>query len=88
MPTSTDDVLPIVENEEARPPSPASVARRSPQDNELDLQPSGCGSSMCCNPASGVHRFIALIFMCLLGFGECNNYYYVYLNNKKVNINI
>uniref|UniRef100_A0A0K8WHX6 Lysosomal dipeptide transporter MFSD1 n=1 Tax=Bactrocera latifrons TaxID=174628 RepID=A0A0K8WHX6_BACLA len=70
MPTSTDDGLPIVENEEARPPSPASVARRSPQDNELDLQPSGCGSSMCCNPTSGVHRFIALIFMCLLGFGS------------------
>lgn len=41
-------------------------------DNELDLEPSGCGQTACCNPSLSLHRFIALIFMCLLGFGKCN----------------
>lgn len=40
------------------------------EDNELDPELTGCGASACCNPASPVHRFIALIFMCLLGFGS------------------
>lgn len=59
----SDDNLPIVENEH-------NVIRRGPPDNELDPQPTGCGASACCNPASGFHRFLALIFMCLLGFGK------------------
>lgn len=37
---------------------------RSYQDNELET------SEMCCNPRAGSYRFIALIFMCLVGFGE------------------
>lgn len=58
-----NDRLPIVDREQTN--------RRSiPQDNELDPQPTGCGASMCCNPTHTVHRFIALIFMCLLGFGS------------------
>ncbi|XP_037817132.1 LOW QUALITY PROTEIN: major facilitator superfamily domain-containing protein 1-like [Lucilia sericata] len=61
----SDDNLPIVENEH----QPASI-RRGPPDNELDPQPTGCGASACCNPSSGFHRFLALIFMCLLGFGS------------------
>lgn len=40
------------------------------EDNELDEQPTGCGASACCNPRSSVHRFIALMFMCLVGFGK------------------
>jgi hypothetical protein len=24
----------------------------------------------CCDPRSGLHRFIVLLFMCFLGFGE------------------
>lgn len=59
----SDDNLPIVENEQ-------QPARRGPPDNELDPQPTGCGASICCNPSSGFHRFLALIFMCLLGFGK------------------
>lgn len=45
---------------------------RDQDDNELDDINAGgcCGRSSCCNPSSAVHRFIALIFMCLLGFGE------------------
>lgn len=39
-------------------------------DNELDPELTGCCASSCCNPSSKVHRFIALIFMCLLGFGS------------------
>lgn len=32
-------------------------------DNEL-------GDLMCCNPKRSWFRFVALIFMCLVGFGE------------------
>ncbi|KAH8302010.1 hypothetical protein KR044_001800 [Drosophila immigrans] len=35
------------------------------QDNELALPSGGC-----CMPSSTCHRFLALIFMCLLGFGS------------------
>lgn len=29
----------------------------------------GC-SYTCCNPRGKMHRFVALLFMCFLGFGE------------------
>jgi hypothetical protein len=29
----------------------------------------GCGYK-CCDPRGSLHRFVALIFMCFLGFGE------------------
>lgn len=35
-------------------------------DDELDAG----GGGFCCNPASACHRFIALILMCLVGFGK------------------
>jgi hypothetical protein len=34
------------------------------QDDELEM------SRMCCNPSKGWYRFVALIFMCLVGFGR------------------
>lgn len=34
------------------------------QDNELE-------EMTCCNPHKSWFRFVALIFMCLVGFGEC-----------------
>uniref|UniRef100_A0A1L8DE70 Lysosomal dipeptide transporter MFSD1 n=2 Tax=Nyssomyia neivai TaxID=330878 RepID=A0A1L8DE70_9DIPT len=40
------------------------------EDNELDEELTGCAASPCCNPSHTCHRFIALIFMCLLGFGS------------------
>lgn len=44
---------------------------RAYADDELNQQVTGCcGSSACCNPTSGCHRFMALILMCLIGFGE------------------
>lgn len=43
--------------------------RRRFRDDELEHGASGCGAC-CCNPTSGCHRFIALILMCLVGFGE------------------
>ena len=43
---------------------------RRQTDNELDPEDTRCCVLSCCNPTSKVHRFIALIFMCLLGFGE------------------
>lgn len=39
-------------------------------DNELQEVLTGCGATACCNPSATVHRFIALILMCLVGFGE------------------
>lgn len=35
-------------------------------DNELE-------EITCCDPRAGWYRFVALIFMCLVGFGEYNN---------------
>ncbi|XP_037958170.1 major facilitator superfamily domain-containing protein 1 isoform X2 [Teleopsis dalmanni] len=61
-----DDRLPIVENDQLE----RAPTRRSQEDNELDLQPTGCGATACCNPSGVLHRFIALVFMCLLGFGS------------------
>lgn len=42
--------------------------RRRLNDDELDGA-TGC-STFCCNPSSTCHRFIALILMCLVGFGK------------------
>lgn len=39
-------------------------------DNELMEELHGCAATACCNPSASLHRFIALIFMCLVGFGE------------------
>lgn len=39
-------------------------------DNELDGQTDCCSRLACCDPKSSTHRFMALILMCLLGFGE------------------
>lgn len=39
-------------------------------DNELDEQLTGCGATPFCNPTHTCHRFIALMMMCLLGFGS------------------
>lgn len=73
MADNVDDRLPIVDNEQLPPAltaSSSSTRRNVVQDNELDPEPTGCGGSAFCNPTSGLHRFIALNFMCLLGFGK------------------
>ncbi|XP_045131206.1 major facilitator superfamily domain-containing protein 1-like isoform X4 [Portunus trituberculatus] len=38
------------------------------EDHEEEI--SGCGAQYCCNPNWGPFRFIALFFMCFLGFGS------------------
>jgi hypothetical protein len=35
-----------------------------------DLELTGCAAKPCCNPSHTLHRFMALLFMCLLGFGK------------------
>uniref|UniRef100_T1GSU9 Uncharacterized protein n=1 Tax=Megaselia scalaris TaxID=36166 RepID=T1GSU9_MEGSC len=60
-----DDELPIISDDEQDIQNRNNSNQR---DNELE-RASGCG---CCDPRSGVHRFIALIFMCLLGFEKRN----------------
>lgn len=37
---------------------------------EDDLGLAGCAGSCCCHPRAFCHRLIALILMCLLGFGS------------------
>lgn len=54
--------------------------RRTFNDDELDAA-SGCGT-MCCNPSSTCHRFIALILMCLVGFGMFWNMFFFLLLNE------
>ncbi|XP_058453968.1 major facilitator superfamily domain-containing protein 1-like isoform X2 [Malaya genurostris] len=44
--------------------------RHDDDDGDREQQPVGCGSSACCNPSSALHRFMALILMCLVGFGS------------------
>lgn len=58
-----DDELPIISDDEE------NVSRRNnvTQQRDNELSESGC---RCCDPRSGIHRFIALVFMCLLGFGK------------------
>lgn len=51
------------------PPTGSRILRRS-DDDELSEGNSGCWLSACCNPSSALHRFMALIFMCLVGFGS------------------
>ncbi|XP_064541742.1 major facilitator superfamily domain-containing protein 1 [Drosophila montana] len=56
----------IVDNEElAQPEETATSPSRGREDNELALPTGGC-----CMPSSTCHRFQALVFMCLLGFGS------------------
>ncbi|XP_053692957.1 major facilitator superfamily domain-containing protein 1-like isoform X2 [Sabethes cyaneus] len=51
--------------------SSGSRNRRQTDDDEFSEQAlSGCGASACCNPTSFLHRFMALILMCLVGFGS------------------
>lgn len=37
---------------------------------EEDLELTGCAAKPCCNPSHALHRFMALLLMCLVGFGK------------------
>lgn len=52
------------------PPATGSRILRQSDDDELSQGRTGCGTSACCNPSSALHRFMALILMCLVGFGS------------------
>lgn len=67
MPVDDELTTPMLQNDDDERPH----RQRSYADDELDRQVTGCGASVCCNPSSGVHRFMALILMCLVGFGKC-----------------
>lgn len=61
-----EDEQRIVDNEEvSHAAEEDSPGRNNRQDNELALPSGGC-----CMPSSTSHRFMALVFMCLLGFGS------------------
>lgn len=59
--------MPRNRNEEAQPILDRNDEENNGADNELDESDI---SGVCCNPTKPHYRFIALIFMCLVGFGE------------------
>lgn len=60
--------MPRSRNEEAQP-----ILDRNDEDNNGDDNELGDIEYTCCNPRKSYYRFIALIFMCLVGFGEFND---------------
>lgn len=64
-----------MEDEQRIIPVDSSDSGNSSQSDDVEL--SGCASTACCNPRSACHRFMALFFMCLLGFGKI---YYDFYN--------
>lgn len=43
--------------------------------NDDELKPENAFGEGCSNPSSAGHRFIALLLMCLMGFGEYFQYF-------------
>jgi hypothetical protein len=35
-----------------------------------EVELSGCAAMPCCNPRRPLHRFVAMLFLCMLGFGK------------------
>lgn len=65
---------PILQPDTDTEESPAGRIVRQSDDDELSQRATGCGASACCNPSSAIHRFMALILMCLVGFGKLRVY--------------
>lgn len=78
-----DNELPPDVKEEVRPintdtnetsvrfaPTNSNVNDASEDETEISLELTGCAASPFCDPRRMPHRFIALIMMCLLGFGS------------------
>lgn len=53
-------------SDEARQP----ILRDSNEDDRAYQDDELAERDMCCNPARPFYRFVALIFMCLVGFGK------------------
>ncbi|KAL5004333.1 hypothetical protein ScPMuIL_017789 [Solemya velum] len=49
-----------------------SVDERKPLlgSDEEDIELTGCGATLACNPRRGLHRYLVLIIMCFLSFGS------------------
>lgn len=62
------------------------TTRRSFTDDELNVG-TGCGTA-CCNPASKCHRFIALILMCLVGFGNYLFFHFYHKNSLQSRVSL
>ena len=59
-----DDTQPIIPREE-----------NEYEDEEEEEELSGCGATVCCDPKRPYHRYLVLIFMCFLSFGELKNFF-------------
>ena len=51
-------------------PSETTPILPNKDDFEEEEKLSGCGGTLACNPRRGLHRYLVLIFMCLLSFGK------------------
>ncbi|XP_030837710.1 major facilitator superfamily domain-containing protein 1 isoform X1 [Strongylocentrotus purpuratus] len=40
------------------------------KDDDDDVELSGCGATICCDPRRALHRYLILIFICFLSFGS------------------
>lgn len=54
-----------ISNEEQQPILDHTDGENNEEGDDLELE-----QNMCCSPRKSYYRFIALIFMCLVGFGE------------------
>lgn len=79
-PIHEDEVRrPILEDTNSESEERKVLRSGSLVDNELQEPLTGCGASACCDPSSTLYRFIALILMCLVGFGELIIFYLNFL---------
>jgi len=58
------------DDEEHRPLLGEANGHVENKDEDDASEPTGCGSSIVCDPRRGVHRYFVLIFMCFLSFGS------------------
>ncbi len=59
--------MPRSNSDEAQPILDRNNEEYNDEGDDLELEN---GENICCSPRKGYYRFIALIFMCLVGFGK------------------
>lgn len=69
VPVAEEDSAPVEADEGAL--QTGGINNSGGDDEERVPELTGCGASALCDPRRMPHRFIALVLMCLLGFGSC-----------------
>ena len=66
-PATVRDILHMAETAETKP---LLTKKEEKDDDDDDEEWRGCGPALLCDPRRGPHRFIVLIFTCMLNFGQ------------------